>query len=162
MQDEAPTPNLPETQEGVEEWLDLVDHALEGVHHALNNRIGSLSALVELYQLGELPPSGSGFDNGGRSARLTDCTASSDFSRATGRRARSFSTTSRRRWRSIATCTTPAIQVTIKADALRRPVRVERWALVRVLTLLGRAKRLAKAHATSVRVVTSRTNNGCG
>jgi hypothetical protein len=41
-------------------------------------------------------------------------------------------------------------------------VRVERWALVRVLTLLGRAKRLAKAHATSVRVVTSRTNNGCG
>jgi hypothetical protein len=35
------------------------------------------------------------------------------------------------------------------------PVRVERWALVRVLTLLlADAKRLAQAHGSSVRVVT--------
>src|SRR3954470_4992757 len=74
MQDEAPTARPPVTQVGVEEWLDLVDHALQGLHHALNNRIGSLSALVELYQLGDLPPDGSGFENlAADLSRLEDC-----------------------------------------------------------------------------------------
>ena len=44
------------------EWLELVEQALHGLHHALNNRIGSLSALVELHHLGDLPTDGSGFE----------------------------------------------------------------------------------------------------
>src|SRR5215212_5205056 len=64
----------PPPQEGVEEWLDLVDHALQGLHHALNNRIGSLSALVELHQLGDLPADGTGFENlAADLTRLGDC-----------------------------------------------------------------------------------------
>ena len=60
--------------EGVEEWLELVDEALQGLHHALNNRIGSLSAIVELYQLGELPSDGSGFETlAADLTRLGDC-----------------------------------------------------------------------------------------
>ena len=42
--------------EGVEAWLTLVDQVLQGVHHALNNRIGSLSAMIELFQLADAPP----------------------------------------------------------------------------------------------------------
>ena len=47
--------------EGIEEWLELVEDALQGLHHALNNRIGSLSAVVELFQLGDLPAEGASF-----------------------------------------------------------------------------------------------------
>src|SRR4051812_39425320 len=66
--------NPPPPLEGVEEWIELVDQALQGLHHALNNRIGSLSALVELYQLGDLPPDGSGFENlAADLTRLEDC-----------------------------------------------------------------------------------------
>ena len=47
------------------------------------------------------------------------------------------------------------LQVTIVPTRYVEPVRVERWALVRVLTLLlADTKRLAKAQAASVRVVT--------
>ena len=57
--DAAGVPNPPDlNQAGIEEWAELVDQALHGLHHALNNRIGSLSALVELYQLGDLPSDG--------------------------------------------------------------------------------------------------------
>ena len=61
MQD--PAPDARQVEEGVVEWLEIVDEALKGLHHALNNRIGSLSALVELHQLGDLPADGSGFEN---------------------------------------------------------------------------------------------------
>ena len=62
------------TTEGIEEWVELVDQALQGLHHALNNRIGSLSALVELHQLGELPADNSSFDNlTADLTRLSDC-----------------------------------------------------------------------------------------
>jgi hypothetical protein len=160
MQDEAPTPNLPETQEGVEEWLDLVDHALQGLHHALNNRIGSLSALVELYQLGELPPSGSGFENlAADLTRLADCNRVIQIlprDSVVGEEALILDDVladvlAIHRYLHDAR----DLQVTIVPTRYVEPVRVERWALVRVLTLLlADTKRLAKAHATSVRVVT--------
>src|SRR3954462_11767143 len=72
MQDQAP--DAPMVEEGVIEWLDIVDQALQGLHHALNNRIGSLSALVELHQLGDLPADNSSFENlTARLTRLSDC-----------------------------------------------------------------------------------------
>ena len=146
--------------EGVEEWLDLVDEALNGLHHALNNRIGSLSALVELHQLGELTPDGPGFGSlAADVARLEDCS----------RLARLLP-------RSPAGGEEPLIlddvladvfavhrflhevrdvQVTIVPARYVEPVRLERWALVRVLTLvLNDAKRLAKAAGSIIRVVT--------
>ncbi|MEP6494636.1 MAG: hypothetical protein ABJF01_18265 [bacterium] len=146
--------------EGVEEWLDLVDQALQGLHHALNNRIGSLSALVELYQLGDLPPDGSGFENlAADLTRLEDC----------NRIVRLLP-------RDVVAGEEPLIlddvladvfaihrflhdvrdlQVTIVPTRYVEPVRVERWALVRVLTLLlADAKRLAKTFNTGVRAVT--------
>jgi len=148
------------SHEGVEEWLDLVDHALQGLHHALNNRIGSLSALVELYQLGDLPPDGSGFENlAADLARLEDC----------NRMVRLLP-------RDTVAGEEPLIlddvladvfaihrflhdvrdqQVTIVPTRYVEPVRVERWALVRVLALLlADAKRLALTLNTSVRAVT--------
>ena len=160
MQDEAPTPNLPDTQEGVEEWLDLVDHALQGLHHALNNRIGSLSALVELYQLGDLPPTGSGFDN-----LAADLTRLSDCNRVIRLLPRDSIVGEEALILDDVLADVLAIhrylhdardlQVTIVPTRYVEPVRVERWALVRVLTLLlADAKRLAKTCATSVRVVT--------
>jgi hypothetical protein len=158
MQDEAPTPQPP--IEGVEEWLELVDQALQGLHHALNNRIGSLSALVELFQMGDLPPDGSGFENlAADLARLEDC----------NRMVRLLP-------RDAVAGEEPLIlddvladvfaihrflhevrdlQVTIVPTRYVEPVRVERWALVRVLTLLlADAKRLAKDSNSIVRAVT--------
>src|SRR5262245_59254821 len=59
--------------EGAEAWLALVDEVLQGIHHALNNRIGSLSAMVELFQLGDLPAGAPGFDSlSGDLTRLSD------------------------------------------------------------------------------------------
>jgi hypothetical protein len=158
MQDGAPTAQPP--QEGVEEWLDLVDQALQGLHHALNNRIGSLSALVELFQLGDLPPDGTGFDSlAADLARLGDC----------NRMVRLLP-------RDAVIGEEPLIlddvladvfaihrflhdvrdlQVTIVPTRYVEPVRVERWALVRVLTLLlADAKRLANESSSVVRAVT--------
>jgi hypothetical protein len=158
IQDEAPT--SPPAQDGVEEWLDLVDHALQGLHHALNNRIGSLSAVVELYQLGDLPDGGQGFEN-----LAADLTRLGDCNRVL-----------RLLPRDAVVGEEPLILDDVLADVLAihrflhdvrdlpvtivptryvEPVRVERWALVRVLTLLlADAKRLAKAQNTSVRAVT--------
>jgi hypothetical protein len=160
MQDEAPTAGPPAEQEGVEEWLDLVDHALQGVHHALNNRIGSLSALVELYQLGDLPRDGSGFENlAADLTRLTDC------NRVLRLLPRDSSVGEEALILDDVLADVLAIHrylhdardlsVTVVPTRYVEPVRVERWALVRVLTLLlADAKRLAKSYATAVRVTT--------
>jgi hypothetical protein len=168
MQNEAippvQTPGFPLARpmapEGVEEWLDLVDHALQGLHHALNNRIGSLSAVVELYQLGDLPSDGKGFENlAADLTRLGDC----------NRVVRLLS-------RDSVAGEEPLILDDVLADVLAihrflhdvrdlpvsivptryvEPVRVERWALVRVLTLLlADAKRSAQSQSTTVRAVT--------
>jgi hypothetical protein len=157
-QDGSSAPRPPE--EGVEEWLDLVDQALQGLHHALNNRIGSLSAVVELYQMGDLPADGTGFESlAADLARLEDC----------NRMVRLLP-------RDGVAGEEPLIlddvladvfaihrvlhdvrdlQVTIVPTRFVEPVRVERWALVRVLTLLlADAKRLAKSADAIVRAVT--------
>ena len=162
-QNETPASDLhvaPPAQEGVDEWLELVDHALEGLHHALNNRIGSLSAVVELFQMGDLPSDGKGFENlTADLTRLGDC----------NRVIRLLS-------RDAMAGEEPLILDDVLADVLAihrflhdvrdlpvsivptryvEPVRVERWALIRVLTLLlADAKRLAKSHGASVRAVT--------
>ena len=155
-QGDAPTPAL----EGVEEWLDLVEQALQGLHHALNNRIGSLSALVELFQLGDLPPDGTGFESlGADLARLEDC----------NRMVRLLPRDSFAGEEPLILVDVLAdvfavhrflhdvrdLQVTIVPTRYVEPVRVARWALVRVLTLLlADAKRLAKESSPIVRAVT--------
>ena len=141
--------------------MEIVDRALHGLHHALNNRIGSLSALVELYQLGDLPPDGSGFENlAADLARLGDC----------NRMVRLLPSDSVAGEEPLILDDVLAdvfaihrylhdvreLQVTIVPTRYVEPVRVERWALVRVLTmLLCDAKRLAKdTHSPAVRAVT--------
>src|SRR5215471_5400617 len=64
-------------REGIHEWVDLVDQVLHGLHHALNNRIGSLSALVELHHLGDLPADGPSLE-----PLATDIRRLEDLSRA--------------------------------------------------------------------------------
>src|SRR4051812_5091516 len=158
MQDEAPTPALP--QEGVEEWLDLVDHALQGLHHALNNRIGSLSALVELHQLGDMPMDASGLKN-----LAADLTRIGDVNRVIRLIPRDAVVGEEALILDDVLADVLAIdrflyeardlQVTVVPTRYVEPVRVERWALVRVLTLLlADAKRLAQAHGTTVHVGT--------
>jgi hypothetical protein len=156
MQDSTPRPTI----DGAEEWLELVEEALQGLHHALNNRIGSLSALVELHQLGEMPSDGSGFARlGAELPRLEEC----------NRLVRLVP-------RDGALGEEPLIlddvvadvfvihrflhdvrdlQVMIVPNRFVEPVRAERWALVRVLALLlNDAKRLAKRLNAGVRAVT--------
>jgi hypothetical protein len=145
--------------EGVEEWLDLLDQALQGLHHALNNRIGALSALVDLLRLDGLPADGSGFD--GLSAelrRLEDCNrlvrlmpgdsvAGAEPMILDDVLADVFTI---HRFLHA----TRDVPVTIVPTRFVEPVRVERWAVVRVLTLLlNDAKRLAAQLSESVRIV---------
>jgi hypothetical protein len=159
----APLPNGPEGSggiEGVEEWLGLVDEALQGLHHALNNRIGSLSALVELFQLGDIPADGTGFENlAADLARLEDC------NRVVRLLTRDSMATEEPMILDDVLADVFAIhrflhdvrdlQVTIVPTRFVEPVRAERWALVRVLTLLlSDAKRLAKTTSSIVRAVT--------
>lgn len=141
--------------EVADEWLLIVDQVCHGVHHALNNRIGSLSALLELTRLGDLPPNDPAFASLSKElTRLEDC-------------ARTMRLLPR-----AAADEEPLIIDDVIADVLAvhaflhdlrdtpftiaptrfvEPVRAERWALVRVLVLiLNDAKRLAKAHRTSV------------
>jgi hypothetical protein len=148
------------TEEGVLEWLDVVDQALQGLHHALNNRIGSLSAVVELYQLGGAAPDSAGFENlAADLKRLEEC----------NRVMRLLPQDAVVGEESLILDDVIAdvlaihrylhdvrdVQVTIVPTRYVEPVRVERWAAVRVLTLLlNDAKRLAKASGAAVRVST--------
>jgi hypothetical protein len=146
--------------EGVDEWVELVEEALQGLHHALNNRIGSLSALVELYQLGELPPDGSSFENLATDlARLEDC------NRLVRLLPRDGMSGEEPLILDDVVADVLAIhrflhdvrdlQVTIIPTRYVEPVRAERWALMRVLTLLlNDAKRLGKELKAGIRVVT--------
>lgn len=144
------------------EWAVLVEEALQGLHHALNNRIGSLSAIVELFQLGDLPPDGgtAGFESlAADLARLQDCN---------------------RMVRLLPRDDVPGEEALILDDVIAdvlaihrflhdvrdlpvtivptryvEPVRVERWALVRALTLLLlEAKLAAKSVGAGLRAVT--------
>lgn len=146
--------------EGIEEWIEIVDQALHGLHHALNNRIGSLSALVELYQMGDLPPDGAGFENlAADLKRLEDCNRVVRLlphDGVAGEEALILDDV-------VADVLaihrflhdTRELQATVVPTRYVEPVRAERWALVRVLTLLLRdAKLLAKAAGASVRAAT--------
>jgi hypothetical protein len=141
--------------DGADEWLLLVDQVCHGIHHALNNRIGSLSALLELTRFGDLPPNDPAFGSlASELTRLEDC------SRAIRLLPRAD------------VGEEPLIVDDVLADVLAvhtflhelrdtpftiaptrfvEPVRAERWALVRVLVLiLADAKRLAKTVRASV------------
>lgn len=155
-QNESPAP----ADEGLGEWLELVDQALHGLHHALNNRIGSLSALVELFQFGDLPGDGTGFENlAADLARLEDC----------NRVLRLLPRDTHAGEEPLILDDVLAdvfaihrflhevrdLQVTIVPTRFVEPVRVARWALIRVLALLlADAKRLARDNASIVRAVT--------
>lgn len=144
------------------EWAVLMENALQGLHHALNNRIGSLSAIVELFQMGDLPPDGgtAGFESlAADLSRLEDCN---------------------RMVRLLPRDDVPGeealilddviadvlaihrflhdvrdLSVTIVPTRYVEPVRVERWALVRALTLLLlEAKLAAKSASAGLRAVT--------
>ena len=144
----------------MEEWVELVDQALQGLHHALNNRIGSISALVELYQGGGVAPDGVGLQSlASELSRLEDA----------NRMVRLLPQDSVAGEEPLILDDVLAdvlavhrylhdvreLQVTIVPTRYVEPVRAERWALVRVLTLLlADAKRLAKTANTSVRAVT--------
>jgi hypothetical protein len=156
IQDGSPAPRI----DGVEEWLTLSESVLQGLHHALNNRIGSLSALVELYQLGDLPPDGSGFENlAADLARLEDC------NRVIRLLPQDASGSEEPLILDDVLADVFAIhrflhdvrdlQVTIVPTRFVEPVRLQRWALVRVLALLlADAKRLARESSSIVRAVT--------
>jgi hypothetical protein len=148
------------TIEGTEAWLGLVDEVLQGIHHALNNRIGSLSAMVELFQLGDLPLDGHGFET-----LATDLTRLSDANRVIRLLPRDGSAGEEPLILDDVLADVFAIhrflhdvrdlQVTIVPTRFVEPVRCERWALVHVLTmLLAEAKRLAKDSTAAVRSLT--------
>lgn len=156
IQNESPAPE----NDGLAEWLELMDQALQGLHHALNNRIGSLSALVELFQFGDMPADGSGFQNlAADLARLEDC------NRVLRLLPRDTHATEEALIVDDILADVFAIhrflhdvrdlQVTIVPTRFVEPVRVERWAITRVLTLLlAEAKRLARDNGAVVRAVT--------
>jgi hypothetical protein len=145
----------PSEPEGADEWLMLVDQVCHGIHHALNNRIGSLSALLELTRLGDLPPNDPAF-----ASLTTELTRLEDCARTV------------RLLPRASMGEEPLIVDDVLADVLAvhaflhelretpftiaptrfvEPVRAERWALVRALVLvLADAKRLAKTTRASV------------
>ncbi len=146
--------------EDLREWLELVDQALQGLHHALNNRIGSLSALVELYQLGDLPNDGTGFEG-----LAADLTRLEDCNRVIRLLAKDAHTSEEPLILDDVLADVFAIhrflhdvrdlQVSIVPTRFVEPVRVARWALVRVLALLlADAKRLARDTSAVVRAIT--------
>jgi hypothetical protein len=146
--------------EGADEWLNLVDLVLRGLHHDLNNRLGSLSAMVELLQLGDALPDGSAYETlAGDLARLgeanrvirlvpRDQTAGEeplilDDVLADVLAVHRFLHDVR------------DVKVTIVPTRYVEPVRCERWALLHVLVvLLMEAKQLAKDSSTIVRAAT--------
>jgi hypothetical protein len=155
-----PAVDTPAVEEGLVEWLDLVDQVLQGLHHALNNRIGSLSAVVELYQIGDLPQDGAGFES-----LAADLTRLEDCNRVIRLLPRDAVIGEESLILDDVIADVLAIHrflhdvrdqpVTIVPTRYVEPVRVERWGAVRVLTLLlADAKRLAKAHSTNVRAST--------
>jgi hypothetical protein len=149
---------LSKDAEGAEEWLDLMDQALQGLNHTLSDRIGSLSALIELLQLDGVPADRAGFERvGAELARLEDC------SRLVNLLPRDTVAAEEPLILDDVIADVFAIHrflhdvrdvpVTIVPTRFVEPVRVERWALVRVLTLLlNDAKRLARPLGAAVRV----------
>lgn len=138
--------------------MDLMDQALEGLNQTLSDRIGSLSALIELLQVDGVATSKAGFERvGAELARLEDC------SRLVNLLPRNAVGAEEPLILDDVIADVFAIHrflhdvrdvsVTIAPTRFVEPVRVERWALVRVLTLLlNDAKRLARPLGAAVRV----------
>jgi hypothetical protein len=153
-------PANPAVIDGTSEWLTLVDHVLRGLHHDLNNRIGSLSAMVELLQLGDAPADGTALETLARDlARLGEA------NRVIRLVPREVPATEEPLILDDVLADVFAIhrflhdtrdvQVSIAPTRFVEPVRCERWALLHVLTmLLAEAKRAAKASGTVVRCAT--------
>jgi hypothetical protein len=141
--------------EGLEEWVELVDQALHGLHYVLDSCIGSIST-----RLGDSSAVGAGFPNlTTELARLDDC----------NRLVRLLPQDAIAGEETLILDDVLAdvlaihhyfhdardLQVTIVPARSVEPIRVERWALVRVLALLlADAKRLAKQAETTVRAIT--------
>ena len=144
--------------DGLAEWQAILDEALHGLHHALNNRISSLGALAELQQSGDL---------GGDSPALDTLTRDVHRLEEIGRLVAALT-------REANLGDEPLIVSDVLTDALTvhrylhasrevpvtiapspyvEPVRLERWALLRALVLLLReAKEGAKRAAGAVHV----------
>jgi hypothetical protein len=134
---------------GVNEWLELVEAALAGLHHALNNRVSSLTAMVQLLRMSDAEGAGENLENlvaevprleeSSRVARLLSGDGSRGEESLVVSDALSDALAIHRFLHGIRD-----VEVAVVPVASVEPVRVERWALVRVLTLLlNEAKRLA-------------------
>jgi len=146
--------------QGADEWQKLVDQVLRGLHHDLNNRIGSLSAMVELLQLGDTPADGTSYETlAGDLARLGEA------NRVIRLVPREQSGAEEPLILDDVLADVFAIhrflhdvrdiQVSIVPTRYVEPIRCERWALLHVLVvLLMDAKQLAKDSGTMVRVAT--------
>jgi hypothetical protein len=145
--------------EGAAGWLNLVDDILRGLHHDLNNRIGSLSAMVELLQLGDAPADGTAYET-----LAVDLARLGEANRVVRLLPRDQSAAEEPLILDDVLADVFAIhrflhdtrdlQVTIVPTRFVEPVRCERWALLHVLVmLLVEAKRLAKDGGAVVRCV---------
>lgn len=146
--------------DGIEDWLSLLDQALQGLHHALNNRIGTLAALVELAELQEMPSDGSAVKSVAADLeRLADCNRVVQLLRRDRVGAEeplllddvlADAYAIHRYLHDVRD-----VQVTASPARTTEPVRVERWAALRVLTLLlYDARRAGKRLDKLVRTVT--------
>ena len=153
--------------DGIEDWLSLLDQALQGLHHALNNRIGTLAALVELAELQEMPSDGSADEKRRRRPRAPhDCNRVVHLLRRDRIGAEeplllddvlADAYAIHRYLHDVRD-----VQVTAPSARTTEPVRVERWAALRVLTLLlYDARRAGKRIDKLVRTSPSRATSGC-
>jgi len=154
---ENPSPPI----EGIEEWLELVDQALQGLHHRLDGCIASISA-----QLEDSPADQTGLSNlATELVRLEDCNRMVcllPHDAVAGEETLILDDVLNdvlaiHRYLHDAR----ELEMTIAPSSFVEPVRVERWAVVRVLALLlADAKRLATQTETSVRATTE-ANDSC-
>jgi C4-dicarboxylate-specific signal transduction histidine kinase len=141
------------------EWLEIVEMALAGVNHALNNRIASLTAMVDLLRMGDSEGAGENFERlAAELPELAECS----------RVVRLLAGGNPHREEALALDDVLSdvfaihhflrdirdVPIETAPSPASEPIRVERWALVRTLTLLlDEAKRLASESASSVQVV---------
>ena len=147
--------------DGIADWLQLVERTLQGLNHALNNRIGSLAALVELYHLGDLEGDPSEFQTlETELRRLSECNHVVRLLRrdsGVGEEALLMSDVlsdalAVQRFATDGRAATVAVTPAPHAE----PVRTERWALLRVLVLLlDEIVRMATGIGSSVEVATT-------
>lgn len=144
--------------DGLEEWQTIVDEALHGLHHALNNRISSLGALVELQQSGDLIGDSPALDTLARDVHRLE-----EIGRLVAALTREVNLGDEPLIISDVLAdaltihrflhATRELPVTIAPNPYVEPVRLERWALLRALVLLLReAKDRAKLAGSTVHV----------